>query len=141
MVRSTLYVFGVYHARIARPQNRVRQNFFHRSYNGCRDSVRPFADGRHARELNGLLFFRATSVDTRAYIPGNGCPNRFQPRSTFVGRVNALRERGIRYDDNADILSRGESARDISGQKQPGRIRVAHARRNKTHDIFSRRRY
>lgn len=37
------------------------------------------------RELNGPLFTGATIVDTRAYIPGNGCPNRFQPRSTFAG--------------------------------------------------------
>ena len=51
------FVFGL-PARIARSQNRVRQNFFHRSCNGCRDSVRPFADGRHACELNQLLFFR-----------------------------------------------------------------------------------
>lgn len=46
----------------------------------------PRAGGRHVRELNGPLFTGATIADTRAYIPGNGCPNRFQTtRSTFAG--------------------------------------------------------
>lgn len=98
---------------------------------------RPFAGGRHARELNtGSLFTGDDCRYPRAY-PRERLSQQVS-RSTFAEGVNA-RARDIRYDDNA-ALPRDESARDISGRSN-GVWENLGARCNKTRDIFSRRGY
>lgn len=132
---------GVYRTAVTASQNRrVRQKFFRPVVTA--DSARFFrVRSTRARIKRAAIYGRRLSIPARISL-GTAVLTGFNHAPHSPGGVNEPRTRDIRYDDNTDISSRGESVGDISGRRNGacGRIR-GRARCNKTRDIFSRRGY